>query len=113
MKDVLLGALLHDTTLAVAVGDAEGTVALMSPALEALVNSDFAPVKSEAIPRHFRVYTEDCSRLLTPEEGPVNRARLGESFRGAVMSLRTHGDTFIHLRCSGAPLREEDGRIRG
>ncbi|WP_162598803.1 sensor histidine kinase [Nocardioides gilvus] len=113
LKGVLLEALLHDTTLAVAASDAAGTVTMMSPGLEALVNSDFAPVAAEQIPEHFRVYTEDGSRLLSPEEEPVNRARSGESFRGAVMSLRTHDDHFIHLRCSGAPLRAPGGEILG
>ena len=113
MKGALLEALLHDTTLAVAAGDADGTVTMMSPALETLINSEFAPVAAEEIPEHFRVYTEDGSRLLTPDEEPLNRARRGESFRGSIMSLRTSGDHFIHLRCSGAPLRDPDGEILG
>ncbi|WP_238694269.1 hypothetical protein [Nocardioides daphniae] len=73
LRGILLDALLHDTTLAVAVSDAEGTVTLMSPALEALVENDFAPVPAESIATHFQVRTEDGSRLLTPAEEPLNR----------------------------------------
>lgn len=113
LKGLLLEALLQDTTLAVGAGDAEGNVTMMSPALQALIKSDFAPVAAAKIPEHFRVFTEDGSRLLTPEEEPLNRAIRGESFRGAVISLCTHGDHFIHLRCSGAPLRAPDGEILG
>lgn len=113
LSGLLLEALLHDTTLAVGAGDADGTVTMMSPALQELIRSDFAPITAERIPEHFRVHTEDGSRLLTAEEEPLNRAIRGESFRGVVISLRTHGDRFIHLRCSGAPLRAPHGEILG
>lgn len=113
LNSVLLDALLRDTTLAVAASDADGTITMMSPALEALVNNEFTPVRVEDVPERFRVFTEDGSRLLTADEEPVNRARQGESFRGAVMSVHTHDGHFIHLRCSGTPLRDPDGRILG
>lgn len=113
LSGLLLDALLHDTTLAVSTGDADGTVTMMSPALQQLIKRDFAPITAERIPEHFRVHTEDGARLLTAEETPLTRATRGESFRGVVISLCTHGDHFVHLRCSGAPLRDPDGNILG
>lgn len=113
LEGVLLEALLRDTSLAIAVGDARGTVTLMSPGLQALIENPFAPVAAEDIAAHFRVYTEDGSRLLRPDEEPLNRARQGETFEDQVLTVELVDGNRVVLRSRGAPLRDEDGTVQG
>lgn len=109
----LLEALLRDTSLAIAVGDAQGTVTRMSPGLQKLIQNPFAPVVAEEISSHFRVYTADGGRLLRADEEPLNRARQGETFGDQVMCVRLADDNRVVLRARGAPVRDEEGMIRG
>lgn len=113
LKGLLLEALLQNTSLAMAVGDADGTVTLMSPGLQELIDTPFAPVPSEAIARHFKVLTEDGRRLLHPTEEPLNRARSGETFSGQVMRVDLTSGAHVYLRARGAPLVGSDGTVLG
>lgn len=109
----LLEALIHETTLAIGVVDASGTVSLLSPGLLEAAGVDYAPVPAEVIPAHFNVRTADGERLLRPEEEPLNRARAGESFRDLKVSVLQEDGSSVVLRCSGAPLRGADGEPEG
>ena len=110
---VLLEALVRDTNLAIAVADSTGTIRMMSPALERLARAEYAPVPADSIPSHFNVFTEDGSRMLRPEEEPLNRTCRGESFHDEVVAVAYGDNEFVHLRCSGAPLRDDLGRTTG
>ncbi|WP_170970339.1 PAS domain-containing sensor histidine kinase [Nocardioides jishulii] len=113
LRGVLLEALLRGTSLAIAVGDTQGRVRLMSPGLQELIQNRFSPVPVEDIPRYFRVYTEDGSRLLRSDEEPLNRARLGETFQDQVMAVELLDGSHVVLRARGAPLLGEDGAVQG
>lgn len=110
---LLFDALMRDTTVAVAVIDAGGTMTMMSPALEELARAEFSPVEAHRIPGHFNVHSADRSRVLLPDEEPLNRARAGEAFHDEVVSLRRSDHSWVYLRCSGTPLRDVDGSSLG
>lgn len=109
----LLDTLLRETTLCLAVMDAGGTVTMMSPGLQTLLETEFVPLTVEGIIERFGTRVEDGSRRITVEEEPLNRTRLGETVRDEVYCLPLSDGRLLHLRCSGTPLRGEAGEIRG
>lgn len=114
LREAMLRALMEDTSTAIAVTDAAGTMVMVSPAMQDLLRRPCAGVHAEDMPHHFIVRTEDGSRMLRPEEVPVTRAALlGESFRDVVVSVERPDAVVVYLRCSGAPLRALDGSIQG
>lgn len=114
LREMMLRALMQDTSTAIAVTDAAGTIVMVSPAMQDLLRRRCTGVHAEDMPDHFIVRTEDGSRLLRPQEVPVTRAALlGESFRDVVVSVERPDAVVVYLRCSGAPLRDLDGSIRG
>lgn len=109
----LLDALLRDTSLCLAVMDASGTMTMMSPGLQSLMEVDYVPLQVDGILEQFDVRVEDGSRRLRPDEEPLNRTRLGETIRDEVYCVPLSGDRVLHLRGSGTPLRDAAGQVLG
>lgn len=110
---VLMDALLRDTTLCLAVMDVGGTMTMMSPGLQELLEVEFRPVASAEIIDLFDIRVEDGSRRITVEEEPLNRTRSGETVRDEVYRLLVPSGKVLDLRCSGTPLRGDRGQVRG
>ncbi|WP_244931319.1 ATP-binding protein [Nocardioides sp. W7] len=108
-----LQTLLSQTSAGIAATDARGRMTLLSPALQHLFGVQDKPYAEDEIPERFRLYDESGTVPLRPHEVPLVRARAGEVVTDVVVTAQVPERGLIHLRCNGAPLRNQDGIIVG
>lgn len=115
MERALLDLLASHTSLALAASDADGTLTMMTPALERLLGRATEPMREDDLPGELNLYYEDGRTPLRVEDMPIARARAGEQVIDAVVTARPddRSDRVLYLRCNGTPLKGDDGRIRG
>jgi PAS domain S-box-containing protein len=112
LEAVPLQEAVERTGVAIAACDAEGRLTLLSRALQEMFGLTFEPVAEGEVPRVFRLFREDGTTPLPPDEVPLARARAGEFVRDAVVAAHDCSGALIYLRCNGAPLLDGD-RITG
>jgi signal transduction histidine kinase len=115
MERALLTLLAEHTSLAAAASNADGTLAMMTPALERMLGHAYRPWAESDLPEVLHLYCEDGSTPLSVEEMPIAKARAGETVIDQVVTVRPDedGDRLVYLRCNATPLTDEDGVIRG
>lgn len=104
-------ALLEATPLAVAVCDRDGSLTLMSPALEQLVGP-FERVHASAFVERFGVRDANGASLRT-EDVPILRALRGELVRDVVVRARGDANRTLYLRINAAPATDPQGEVLG
>lgn len=115
MERALLDLLSTHTSLALAASDADGTLSLMTPALEEMLGHAYQPMAEADLAARFHLYYADGCTPLRTEDMPIARARAGEQVIDAVVTARPDetGDRLIYLRCNATPLRDGERHIRG
>jgi signal transduction histidine kinase len=115
MQQALLEILAKHTSLAAAASDADGTLTLMTPALERILGHTYCPWPEGDLPDVLHLFHEDGQTPLEPEEMPIAKARRGHTVIDEVVAARPEDSTdgMVFLRCNAEPLRDEGGSIRG
>jgi signal transduction histidine kinase len=108
-----LQTLMCRAGLAVAVLDASGQLAMMSPGLESLLHRPFAVMPAESLAETFHLYGDGGARPLRPDEVPIVRASRGEVVEDAIVTVRTPGQPVRHLRVNATPMVGLDGERHG
>jgi signal transduction histidine kinase len=108
-----LQTLLSQTPAGLAATDAHGHMTMLSPALQRLFGLPDEPYAEDEIPQRFSLYDAEGLVPLQKHEVPLVRARAGEAVTDAVVTALLPERGLVHLRCNGAPLRDEDGVIVG
>ena len=108
-----LRALVCRAGLAVAVLDGSGTLSMMSPHLEHLLDRSFVSVPAESIAQEFHLHGEGGARLLRPDEVPIVRASRGEVVEDAIVTVKAPGQPVRHLRVNATPMVGIDGEAHG
>jgi signal transduction histidine kinase len=108
-----LQSLVCRAGLAVAVLDASGMLAMVSPGLERLLHQPFQVVRAESLAQVFHLYAEGGSRLLGPDEVPVVRAFHGEVVEDATVTVKAPGQPVRHLRVNATPMVGPSGERQG
>lgn len=115
MERALLDLLATHTSLAAATSDREGTLTLMTPALERMLGHAYQPLAEGELPRVLGLLYEDGVTPLEVADMPIARARAGEMVIDAVVAVRPVEDSarLRYLRCNGGPLWDDAGAVRG
>lgn len=113
MEQALLELLTSHSTLALAVSDAQGHLTFSTPALEAIVGWSVDDMSEKPSASRIPLYDAGGRRPLRPEEAPLARALLGEVVIDQICTLERPDGQVVHLRCNAAPLRSDEGEIRG
>ena len=108
-----LRTLLCRAGLAVAVLDGSGTLSMMSPHLEHLLNRSFVVVPVESLAQEYHLYGEGGARLLRPDEVPIVRAFNGEVVEDATVTVKAPGQPVRHLRVNATPMTGPNGERQG
>ena len=108
-----LRALVAQARLAVAACDASGNLTMLSPALERILGWSFAPLPEGQLFDAIPLLTADGKEVLPPEDRLLTRARHGEIISDAVVAADTVDGRRVYLRCNAAPMRGDDGALRG
>lgn len=113
LKGVPLHLALDNTGVGLVACDSTGRLTLISPAMQELFGTEFAPVTEAFYVQHFRLYRSDGETPLPLEEVPLHRARRGEFVRDAVVTTERADGTMVHLKCNAVPLRDDHDRDNG
>lgn len=115
MQRALFEILTKHTSLAVATSDADGTLTMMTPALERILGHAYCPWAENDLPDVLHLFHQDGQTPLLPEEMPIAKARRGETVIDEVVAARPrdHAEGPVFLRCNAEPLRDDAGGIRG
>ncbi|WP_137292643.1 PAS domain-containing sensor histidine kinase [Nocardioides dongxiaopingii] len=115
MEGALLDLLERHTSLALAASDADGTLTMMTPALERLLGQAYAPVRECDLSAQMNLYYEDGRTPLQTIDMPIARARAGEQVIDAIVTARpdVESERLTYLRCNATPLRDASTEICG
>jgi PAS domain-containing protein len=106
LEDRLLKALLGQKHLGVAVCDCNGSLVMLSPALEAAVGASYCPTPASAWAGHYYLHDEAGAPVPAGED-PLARALRGEEISDEVLSVRRPDRPVRWIQCSGFSFRGE------
>lgn len=108
-----LQTLMCRAGIAVAVMDGSGSLSMLSPGSEQLLQRPFAAVPAESLAEVFHLYSEGGARLLQPHEVPIVQASRGEVVEDAIVTVKTPGQPVRHLRVNATPMVGLNGERQG
>jgi hypothetical protein len=108
-----LPGLLDQADVALAALDGNGRLSMLSPGLATVMGRTAGAIPAEELPEALQLHTDDGSRLLSPAELPLVRARAGERVRNALITTRRPDGALRLLRCNALPVPASDGNHRG
>ncbi len=108
----MLEMLGQHSSLGIAVSDLDGNVSFTTPGLERMLDGVRRDTLNEYV-ETMALRDPVSQRPLGREDLPLERAARGEVVTDDVLSLQRADGRTVYLRCNAAPLRHEDGEIRG
>jgi two-component system sensor kinase FixL len=109
----ILQSILNSMGDGVMVADANGKILLFNPEAERLVHKGLGDVTLEHWLQQQGTYLPDSLTAPPTSEHPLLQTIQGKSINGAEMRLGDSANAPVWLSCTGRPLVDREGKIRG